>query len=95
MKTMLTSLSGHSMIDIGTQAIAGIGPQALRTSGSSSSRTGGSARSASPSGDTEHVAMREADQDAAHADADVGQELRRLVDLDQLLPARRPASECW
>ena len=25
MKTMLTSLSGHSMMDIGTQAIAGIG----------------------------------------------------------------------
>ena len=38
MKTMLASLFGHSMIDIGTQAIAGIG-RSTSTTGMNRSRT--------------------------------------------------------
>ena len=38
MKTMLASLFGHSMIDIGTQAIAGIGRR-ISTTGMNRSRT--------------------------------------------------------
>ena len=74
MKTMLSSFDGHSMIDIGTQAMAGIG---RRTSeiGKTISRTSLKRPMIKPSGTATTAAMRKSDQDAAAAQHHMHEEL--------------------
>src|ERR1700712_356316 len=84
MKTMLASLFGHSMIDIGSQAIAGIGRR-ISTTGMNRSRTRSYLPIANPMRDPDHDRDREADQNAPHADGDVEQIFVRQPDLRQLL----------
>ena len=55
MKTMLSSFDGHSMIDIGTQAMAGIGRSTSET-GNTNSRTSRKRPMTSPSGTAMRVA---------------------------------------
>ena len=59
---MLASLVGHSMIDIGTQAIAGIGRK-TSIAGMNSSLTSGTCRSQGQ-GNADAIANEEADQNS-------------------------------
>ena len=75
MKTMLSSFDGHSMIDIGTQAMAGIGRNTSVT-GNTSSRMRRKRPISSPSGMAIDGREQESDQDAAAAQRHVGEEFR-------------------
>ena len=74
MKMMLSSFDGHSMIDIGTQAMAGIGRR-ISEIGKTISRTSLKRPMIKPSGTATTAAIAEADQDAAAAQHHVHEEL--------------------
>ena len=84
MKTMLASLFGHSMIDIGTQAIAGIGRR-ISTTGMNRSRDALIFADRQPQRHADRHGDEEAEQDAPDADGDVDEILVRQPDLRQLL----------
>ena len=81
---MLASLFGHSMIDIGTQAIAGIGRS---TSTDRHEQVAHALILADREAQRHADGDRddEADQDAPHADGDIDEVLVRQPDLRQLL----------
>ena len=81
---MLCSLVGHSMIAIGTQAIAGIGRR-ISTTGMKKSPTRRYLPIISPSGTPISDGNREAEQDAPDAVADVDEKLGREPDMNRLL----------
>ena len=92
MKTMLSSFDGHSMIDIGTQAIAGIG-RSTSVTGNTNSRTSRKRPITSPSGTATSAASRKPKHDAAAAQRDCAEEFRiveraRLALLKHLLRRR-------
>ena len=84
MKTMLASLFGHSMIDIGTQAIAGIGRR-ISTHGMKKSRTRRYLPISRPSGTPIAVAMKKPIRMRRTLMRDVDEVLVRQADLGQLL----------
>ena len=94
MKTMLSSFVGHSMIDIGTQAIAGIG-RSTSVTGNTNSRSQRNRPITSPSGTATTVASEKPMKMRRQLSIDMHVELRIVQRAHEAVRAPARARARW
>ena len=90
MKTMLSSFDGHSMIDIGTQAMAGIGRRTSET-GNTNSRTSWKRPMTRPSGTATSAASEKPKRMRRQLSSDMHQEFGVVDRAREAFVAPAPA----